>query len=195
VVHRDRRFQPPRCAHAEETPNEHMATPASSAGTLQRTAAARRQLPPVTYTADKFPAGMIRYESREQFTGLKAELAATHVVIIRTGDQVACVPISADASAVGKATELDVREHRRVVAHLVEAALVRSVLAPRYKLRRLVPPAFVQRGPRSHARGDAGSRNRAGRNKRASGVLPGLTCDRPGRTASKAYPGRVTAVS
>ena len=72
---------------------------------------------PVTYTAGKFPAGMIRYESREQFTGLKAELAATHVVI-RTGDQVACVPISADASAVGKATELDVREHRRVAAHL-----------------------------------------------------------------------------
>jgi Piwi domain len=100
---------------------------------------------PVTYTADKFPADMTRYESREQFTRLKAELAATHVVI-RTGDQVACVPISPDASAVGKATELDIREHRRVAARLVEAALVRSVLAPRYKLRRLVPPAFVQRG-------------------------------------------------
>ena len=99
---------------------------------------------PVTYTADKFAAGMIRYESAEQLAALRAELAETHVVT-RTGDKVACVPISVDAPAVGEAAELDVREHRRAAARLVEAALVRSVLAPRYKLRKLSPPTFVNR--------------------------------------------------
>ena len=99
---------------------------------------------PVTYTADKFPADMIPFESPEQLRELRAKLAGTHAVT-RAGDRIACVPLSADAPAVGRRTELDVREDRRIAAHLVEEALVRDVLARWYKLRRLNPPKFVNR--------------------------------------------------
>ena len=99
---------------------------------------------PVTYTADKFPADMIPFESPEQLGELRAKLDGTHVVT-RAGGQIACVPLSADSPAAGRRTELDVRDDRRIAAHLVEAALVRDVLAPRYKLRRLGPPQFVNR--------------------------------------------------
>ena len=99
---------------------------------------------PVTYTADKFPADMIPFESPEQFRELRAKLAGTHAVT-RAGDRIACVPLSADAPAVGRRTELDVREDRRIAAHLVEEALVRDVLARWYKFRRLSPPKFVNR--------------------------------------------------
>ena len=98
----------------------------------------------VTYTAGKFPADMIPFESPEQLGELRAKLDGTHVVT-RAGAQIACVPLSADAPAAGRRTELDVRDDRRIAAHLVEAALVRDVLAPRYKLRRLRPPQFVNR--------------------------------------------------
>jgi hypothetical protein len=99
---------------------------------------------PVTYMADKFPAGMIAFESAEQLTELREDLTGTHVVT-RVGDQIACVPLSADAPAVGRQAELDVREDRLIAARLVEAALVRDVLATRYKLRSLKPPIFVNR--------------------------------------------------
>ena len=94
---------------------------------------------PVTYTAGKFPADMIPFESPEQFRELRAKLAGTHVVT-RAGDRIACVPLSAEAPSVGKRTELDVREDRRITAHLVEEALVRDVLARWYKFRSLNPP-------------------------------------------------------
>ena len=99
---------------------------------------------PVTYTADKFPADMIPFESPEQFRELRAKLAGTHAVT-RAGDRIVCVPISAEAPSVGKRTELDVREDRRITAHLVEEALVRDVLARWYKFRSLNPPKFVNR--------------------------------------------------
>lgn len=99
---------------------------------------------PVTYTADKFPADMIPFESPEQFRELRAKLAGTHAVT-RAGNRIACVPISGEAPSVGKRTELDVREDRRITAHLVEEALARDVLARWYKFRSLSPPKFVNR--------------------------------------------------
>ncbi|MGH3292863.1 MAG: hypothetical protein ACRDP7_13740, partial [Trebonia sp.] len=74
---------------------------------------------PVTYTAGKFPADMIPFESREQLKEVRAELTGTHAVT-RAGGRIACVPLSAEAPSVGKRTELDVREDRRITAHLVE---------------------------------------------------------------------------
>ena len=99
---------------------------------------------PVTYTADKFPADMIPFESPEQFRELRAKLAGTHAVT-RAGDRIVCVPLSAEAPSVGRRAELDVREDRRITAHLVEEALVRDVLARWYKFRSLNPPKFVNR--------------------------------------------------
>jgi len=99
---------------------------------------------PVTYTAGKFPADMIPFESREQLRELRAELAGTHAVT-RAGSRIACVPLLAEAPPAGKRTELDVREDRRITAHLVEEALVRDVLSRWYKFRKLSPPIFVNR--------------------------------------------------
>ena len=90
---------------------------------------------PVTYTAGKFPADMIPFESPERFRELRSKLAGTHAVT-RAGDRIVCVPLSEEAPSIGRRAELDVREDRRITAHLVEEALVRDVLAPRYKLRR-----------------------------------------------------------
>ena len=99
---------------------------------------------PVTYTAGKFPADMIPFESREQLRELRAELTGTHAVT-RAGGRIACVPLSAEAPSVGRRAELDVREDRRITAHLVEEALVRDVLSRWYKFRKLSPPIFVNR--------------------------------------------------
>jgi hypothetical protein len=99
---------------------------------------------PVSYTAGKFPADMVAFESPEQLREARANLAGTHVVT-RTGDQIACVPLSAESPAVGRPTELDVREDRRIAAHLVEEALVRDVLSRWYNFRSLSPPRFVNR--------------------------------------------------
>ena len=99
---------------------------------------------PVTYTADKFPADMIPFESPEQLRELRAKLAGTHAVT-RAGDRIVCVPLSAEAPSVGRRAELDIREDRRITAHLVEEALVRDVLARWHKFRSLNPPKFVNR--------------------------------------------------
>jgi hypothetical protein len=99
---------------------------------------------PVSYTADKFFADIVPFETSGQLRELRAKLAGTHVVT-RAGDRIACVPFSNEAPSVGARAELDVRDDRRIAARLVEEALVRDVLAPRYKLRSLSPPKFVNR--------------------------------------------------
>jgi hypothetical protein len=99
---------------------------------------------PVTYTAGKFPADVIPFESPEQLRELRAKLASTHAVT-RAGDRIVCVPLSAEAPSVGRRAELDVREDRKITAHLVEEALARDVLARWYKFRSLSPPKFVNR--------------------------------------------------
>ena len=97
---------------------------------------------PVTYTAGKFPADMIPLRVPRAVQGLRASWPPRTSSPVRATRSCAC-RMSADASAVGKATELDVREDRRITAHLVEAALVRDVLAP------LVQAPKAQCRPRS----------------------------------------------
>ena len=87
-----------------------MSTQQTTPAAAGRTSAAPRlavNYLPVRFTADSFPAGLIRYESAEQLARLRAELPGTHVVI-RTGDQIACVPLTAEAPAVGGQVVLDV---------------------------------------------------------------------------------------
>jgi len=119
----------------------------SSARTGRTTAAPRLAVNyiPVRFTAGSFPAGLIRYESADHMAGLRAELAGTHVVV-RTGDQIACVPLTAEAPAVGGQVELDVDDNLPLVIRLVEQSVVRMLLRHGHKLRKFVPPMFVARG-------------------------------------------------
>ena len=137
---------------------------------------------PVTYTADKFPADMIPFESPEQLRELRAKLAGTHAVT-RAGDRIVCVPLSAEAPSVGRRAELDVREDRRITAHLVEEALVRDVLARWYKFRSLSPPKFVNRSHDLFQETAQAAGDRAGRRPRVPAVLSQRPRDRPGRRA------------
>ena len=101
---------------------------------------------PVRFTAGSFPAGLIRYESVDQLARLRAELAGTHVVV-RTGDQIACVPLTAEAPAVGGQVVLDVDDNLPLLIRLVEQSVIRMLLRHGYKLRKFAPPTFVARGP------------------------------------------------
>jgi Piwi domain len=101
---------------------------------------------PVQFTADSFPAGLIRYGSADQLARLRAELSGTHVVV-RTGDQIACVPLTAEAPAVGGQVVLDVDENLPLLIRLVEQSIIRMLLRHGYKLRKFAPPTFIARGP------------------------------------------------
>jgi hypothetical protein len=101
---------------------------------------------PMRFTADSFTAGMIRYESADQLARLRTELSGTHVAV-RSGDQIACVPLGADAPAMGEQVTLDTGENLPIVIRLVEESVIRMLLKHEYRLRRLTPPAFVARGP------------------------------------------------
>ena len=96
---------------------------------------------PVTYTAGKFPADMIPFESPEQLGELRAKLDGTHVVT-RAGGQIACVPLSADSPAAGRRTELDVRDDR--INFFVDLHSMRQVY---YYAVRAVSPGIYHMGP------------------------------------------------
>lgn len=102
---------------------------------------------PVQFTADSFPAGLVDYETGDQLAQLRNELSETHVVG-RVGDQIACVPLAAEAPDVGKQEVLDTRKNLELATRLVQASLVRTLAAwKHYELRRAAPPTFVSRGP------------------------------------------------
>ena len=83
---------------------------------------------PVQFTADSFGAGLVDYQSAEQLAQLRDELSETHVVV-RAGDQIACVPLAAGAPAVGRVEVRDIRKNLRLATRLVQASLVRTLAA------------------------------------------------------------------
>lgn len=102
---------------------------------------------PVQFTADSFRAGLVDYQSAEQLAQLRVELSETHVVA-RAGGQIACVPLTAEAPAVGRQEVLDTRKNLRLATRLVQASLVRTLAAwKHFEMRRAEPPTFVSRAP------------------------------------------------
>jgi hypothetical protein len=102
---------------------------------------------PVQFTADSFPAGLVDYQTAEQLVQLRNELSESHVVV-RIGDQIACVPLTEDAPAVGRQEVLDTRKNLRLATRLVQASLVRTLAAwKHFEMLRAGPPTFVSRAP------------------------------------------------
>jgi len=102
---------------------------------------------PVRFTADSFPAGLVDYQSAEQLAQLRDELRQTHVVA-RVGGQIACVPLIAEAPAVGTREVLDTRKNLSLATRMVQASLVRTLAAwKHFEIRRADPPTFVSRAP------------------------------------------------
>jgi hypothetical protein len=99
---------------------------------------------PVALSASAFAGGLLAFESSEQLDALRAEHAATHV-FHRSGDEVACVPLTAQAPSIGKPATFRVNESASVVRRLVQDALIRAVVAWEYRLARFNPPAFIVR--------------------------------------------------
>jgi hypothetical protein len=99
---------------------------------------------PVRFSAEEFEGGLIEYESSEQLADLRAKLAGTHVVA-RTRRGIVCVPLDVQADLFGTPTTFRTREHQSLTMRLVQEALLRSVLAWGYKVRRRHPPVFVSR--------------------------------------------------
>ncbi|WP_316575662.1 argonaute/piwi family protein [Nocardia canadensis] len=98
------------------------------------------------FSAEKFDAGLVPYESPDQLNGLRAQLEGTHVVS-RTRGGIACIPLVDEADLPGTPTTLQTREYRHLTMRLVQEAMLRLVLEWGYKLRKRVPPTFVSRLP------------------------------------------------
>jgi hypothetical protein len=86
---------------------------------------------PVQFTADSFRAGLVDYQSAEELAQLRDELSPTDVVV-RAGDQIACVPLTAEVPAVGRQEMLDTRTNLRLATRLVQASLVRTLAASKH---------------------------------------------------------------
>lgn len=99
---------------------------------------------PVRFSAEQFEGGLVAFESPEQLTALRLNLAGTHVVT-RTRSGIACIPLTTEADLRGEPTSFATRDHRTLTMHLVQEALTRSVLDWGYRLRRRQPPEFVSR--------------------------------------------------
>src|SRR6266568_7467390 len=90
---------------------------------------------PVALTANAFAGGLLAFESSEQLDALRAEHAATHV-FHRSGDKVACLPLTMQAPSIGNPATFRVSESASVVRRLVQDALIRAVVAWEYRLAR-----------------------------------------------------------
>jgi hypothetical protein len=103
---------------------------------------------PVRFAESKFDAGTLPYESREQLSTLRGELAETHTVT-RVSDQIVCVPFVADAERVGRpATFGTDAADLFLAARLLQAALTRTLTSRwLFPLRKFAPPTFVSRLP------------------------------------------------
>jgi len=101
---------------------------------------------PVRFRGHTFAAGVRPFESAEQLAALREELAGSHVVR-RDGDRIVCVPLTAEAREVGELQKFEVGEHRALTMRLVQEALIREVIAMRYKLCAFSRPSFISRYP------------------------------------------------
>jgi len=99
---------------------------------------------PVRFFGQTFRAGVLAFEAKEQLAGLREELKDTHAVR-RDGDRIVCVPFVPKAPEVGEQEKFAISDHRELTMRLVREALVREVIAMRYKLRSFSRPSFISR--------------------------------------------------
>jgi hypothetical protein len=99
---------------------------------------------PVRFFGQTFRAGVLTFEAKEQLAGLREELKDTHAVR-RDGDRIVCVPLVPKAPEVGEQEKFAISDHRELTMRLVREALVREVIAMRYKLRSFGRPSFISR--------------------------------------------------
>jgi hypothetical protein len=99
---------------------------------------------PVRFRGHTFRAGVVPFDSHERLASLREELRGTHVVR-RDGDRVVCVPLVLDTQQVGQQEKFAIGEHRFLTMRLVREALIREVIAMRYKLCSFARPSFVSR--------------------------------------------------
>lgn len=101
---------------------------------------------PVRFTEGTFDAGTLPYESSEQLSALREDLAESHVVI-REGDQVVLVPFVEGAELVGKPRTFEISAANLGLATpLMQAALTRILTRGwGFQLRGFAPPTFVSR--------------------------------------------------
>jgi hypothetical protein len=80
----------------------------------------------------------------DRLASLRQHLRGTHVVR-RDSDRIVCVPLLPDAPEVGEREKFTIGEHRRLTMGLVKEALIREVIAMKYKLCGFRRPSFVSR--------------------------------------------------
>ena len=100
---------------------------------------------PVTLSAGTIAGGLLDFESSDQLNALRAEQSETHV-FHRLGDEIACVPLTGQAPSIGKPTTFPVNESVGLVRRLAQDALIRAVVAWRYRLAGF-EPSFIVRQP------------------------------------------------
>lgn len=101
---------------------------------------------PVAVSADTFSGGLLAFKSSEQLKALRADHSETHV-FHRMGDEIACVPLTPQASSIGKPTMFRTNKSASLVRRLVQDALIRAVVSWDYLLAGFDPPMFVVRQP------------------------------------------------
>lgn len=99
---------------------------------------------PVRFHGQAFHAGVVPFDSRERLDGLRIELQGTHVVA-REGDQIVCVPLTADSRPVGTEKKFPISDFRHLTMRLVREALINEIIGMGYKLRSFKQPGFVSR--------------------------------------------------
>lgn len=100
---------------------------------------------PVALTADAFGGGLLAFESSDQLNALRGAHSETHV-FHRSGDEIACVPLTSQAPSIGRPTTFRMGESASLVRRLVQDALIRAVVAWGYRLADF-DPSFIVRQP------------------------------------------------
>lgn len=98
----------------------------------------------VILSTDRFSAGVLPFESRDQLRTVRAKYAASHVVQ-RDGSEVVCIPLSADAPLLGTPRTYTTDEAPHLVRKLLQEALLRFLKENNYRVIDFDPPTFVLR--------------------------------------------------
>jgi hypothetical protein len=99
---------------------------------------------PVRFQGETFMADVVPFDSAERLTSLRHELRGTHVVR-RDGNRIVCVPLLPETLEVGDREKFAIGDHRGLTMGLVKEALIREVIAMKYKLCGFARPSFVSR--------------------------------------------------
>src|SRR5260221_8147182 len=98
----------------------------------------------VILSADRFVAGVLPFESRDQIRTVRANYAATHVVQ-RDRNEIVCIPLRADAPLLGTPRTYLTDEAPHLVRKLLQEALLRFLKEQHYAVFDFDTPTFVLR--------------------------------------------------